>query len=78
MTFMSVEAPERFVKRLSELKGRESEEGRDNLHLLTSTPSGSPSSFHLSPDIFHLHIQVFSPPHKNIMEIFSPILNTIF
>ena len=31
MTFMSVEVPERFVKRLSELKGRESEEGHDRL-----------------------------------------------
>ena len=29
MTFMSVEVPERFVKRLSELKGRESKEEHD-------------------------------------------------
>ena len=29
MTFMSVDVPERFVRRMSELKGRESEEGRD-------------------------------------------------
>ena len=29
MTFMSVEVLEQFMKRLSELKGRESEEGRD-------------------------------------------------
>ena len=29
MTFMSVDVPERFVRRLSEVKGRESEEGHD-------------------------------------------------
>ena len=29
MTFMSVDVPERFVRRLLEVKGRESEEGRD-------------------------------------------------
>ena len=33
MMFMSVEVPERFVKRLSKLKGRESEEGRDKYSL---------------------------------------------
>ena len=30
MTFMSVDVPERSVRRLSEVKGHESEEGRDN------------------------------------------------
>ena len=42
MTFMSVEVPARFVKRLSELKGRESEEGRDRLpaHETLTSPSG--------------------------------------
>ena len=34
MTIMSVDVPERFVKRLSELKGRESEGGRDTITLL--------------------------------------------
>ena len=29
MTFMSVDVPEPSVRRLSEVKGRESEEGRD-------------------------------------------------
>ena len=29
MTFMSVDVPERIAKRLSELRGRGSEEGRD-------------------------------------------------
>ena len=31
MTFMSVDVPERFVRRLSEVKGCESKEGRDRL-----------------------------------------------
>ena len=41
MTFMPVEVPERFVKQLSKLKGRGSEEGRDRL-LARETPA-SPS-----------------------------------
>ena len=31
MTFMSIDVPKWFVKRLSELRGRGSEEGRDTL-----------------------------------------------
>ena len=33
MTLMSVDVPERFVRRLSKVKGRESKEGRDNNHV---------------------------------------------
>ena len=42
MTFMSVDVPERFVKRLSELRGRGSEEGRDRLPAreTPTSPSG--------------------------------------
>ena len=43
MTFMSVDVPERFVKRLSELKGRESKGGgRDRLPAreTPTSPSG--------------------------------------
>ena len=32
VTFMSVDVPERFAKRLSELRGHGSEEGRDTSH----------------------------------------------
>ena len=42
MTFMSVDVPERSVRRLSEVKGRESEEGRDRLPAreTPTSPSG--------------------------------------
>ena len=42
VTFMSIDVPERFVKRLSELRGRGSEEGRDRLlaHETPTSPSG--------------------------------------
>ena len=42
MTFMSVDVPERFVRRMSKLKGRESEEGRDTLSAreTPTSPSG--------------------------------------
>ena len=42
MTFMSIDVLERFVRQLSEVKGRESEEGHDRLsaHETLTSPSG--------------------------------------